>query len=732
MQPSQSEDNAPFFTTSGTTNTTQPSLKGDELLGIDRQMLGKRSASLLESTTEKYEDVFESDKRFKAQDLSITLDSTVSESSRLSKACQACWQHLRSCTAHCFLGGFGLNHVTNGSKGAQHTPYAQSVCSKHCSPLQQGDDVESCLCLSERCSECKLALPDESGFVVGTAALGVVSGVLDSKMRYTTLLRRALGPGMDMDSDKRKLATTRAQGACMGCGLLGVQGHWVPSHIPRKMVDVRAWALIDTSRLCAQCYSAASDYAIVSHEWGPSPNHAQADFSATLLNTGWQPRFRSDTGIGLEAAVRQASACYGTDYVWIDSLCVDQTEKEDVQVHLMNMAHYYTTATGCLAVASSNKSTPKKLEYDGACFWLHEASVKDKWYTRAWTLPEMLKCRECWLLVEAGVCVNISSILQLTTHVRARPDWIADPLFRVATAIRLGGLQHTYASVMYMLQTRHASRHEDLIMAARAVLGCTGSIKEGVHPDHIVANTLQDLAESGDTTWLGWLGASGNTRSWACMLPSAHAGYSWLSLTYGIRIPTEAVTLTSRDKPLRLRLMMEQLGSVIEVAAYGVFAADQIIKYICSEPQVDGPMRQMVKALALVYGDSVINDTWEKIPSEQWNAPASRRLQITSRTIGQISRDEGTMLHAAASRLCAFGGSTVMLCKVKLANGDIALGVIEKPVPLGTLVMRVQGASDGEQSMLLYCSSSGATLHRIAAGVGYVPTDGQTKPYLVG
>ncbi|CAO3684739.1 unnamed protein product [Umbelopsis ramanniana] len=578
--------------------------------------------------------------------------------------------------------------------------------------------------------------PSQSGFVVGTAALGFVSGEFISKTRYITLLRRALGPGIEMDHARRELAMTRSQGACMACGVAqGKQDHWRASHMPRRLVDVRAWALVDTSRLCAECYSAAGNYAIVSHAWGPRVNHKQANFSTPLLNTGWQPRFRSDTGVGLEDAVRQASACFDADYVWIDSLCVDQTKTEDVQDHLMNMSHYYMTAKGCLAVASSNMGTPEDLECDGAHFWLHPSSVMDEWYTRAWTLPEMLKCCQCWLLVELGVCVNMSSIVQLATDVKNRPSWMGDPLFRVAMAIDVVGLQHTYASVMYMLQVRHAGNNEQLIMSARAVLGCTGTVKKGAHPDHIVAATVDELVESGDTTWLSWIGASGNTRPWECLLPNAHARYSWLSLSYDFRILTDAVSIQSTaDEPYKLRLMMQEIGSVTGIASYGVFAADQIVKYIVSGRQVGNPTHLLCKALSHVYGDRVYDDTLTRLPLWNWNVPASRQLHITLRAIRQIAQEEETMLHAAASRLSAFGVSTVTLCKMKpTLYGVIEIGVVEKPVPLGTLAMRVEGSRNDRHSMILYCSSSGHTLHRIAAGVGHFEHyTGDFKPYLVG
>lgn len=657
----------------------------------------------------------------------------ISRSWELSEACQACLHGLRSCEAHCLLGGFGLQHVTSGSDAAQYYQHSHSVCSKHCHPMQLGQDEASCLCRSDRCSECKWA-PPRFGFVVGTTALGVVSGEFNSKQRYITLLRRALGPGMERDHARRDLAMTRSQGACMACGVAqGVQDHWRASHMPRRLVDVRAWALVDTSRLCAECYSAAGNYAIVSHAWGPRLNHKQVNFSISMLNTGWQPRFRSDTGVGLEDAVRQASACYGTDYVWIDSLCVDQTKTEDVQDHLMNMSHYYMTAKGCLAVASSNMGAPEDLEYDGTRFWLYPSSVMDEWYTRAWTLPEMLKCRECWLLVELEVCVNMSSIVQLATQLGTRPTWMGDSLYRVAKAIDAVGLQHTYASVMYMLQTRYASSNDQLIMSARAVLGCTGTVKQGAHPDYIVAVTVDELVKSGDTTWLSWFGASGNTRPWACLLPNAHAGYSWLSLTYGVHIFTDAVTIQSTaGESYKLRLMMENTGSVVGIAAYGVFAADQIVKYIVSGQQFGNPTELLCEALWHVYGDGVGPDTLVRLPPWNWNVPARHQLHITLRAIGQIAQEEGTKLHAAASKLSAFGVSTVTLCKIKLAHGKFKIGVVEKPVPLGTLAMRVDGSSNKGHSMLLYCSSSGHTLHRIAAGVGYFSHRGHYKSYLVG
>ncbi|KAF5348035.1 hypothetical protein D9758_010057 [Tetrapyrgos nigripes] len=113
-------------------------------------------------------------------------------------------------------------------------------------------------------------------------------------------------------------------------------------------------------------------YAILSHRWGKQADEVgyqelfnKRPTTETLQKTGYQK---------IIAACKQALV-HGLQYLWVDTCCINQHDKDDVHRNIKSMFAYYQHSRICFAYL---------VDVDGEDF---RDSV---WFTRGWTLQELL------------------------------------------------------------------------------------------------------------------------------------------------------------------------------------------------------------------------------------------------------------------------------------------------------------------------------------------------------
>ena len=130
-------------------------------------------------------------------------------------------------------------------------------------------------------------------------------------------------------------------------------------------------------------------YAILSHTWGaPSDEVTFKDL------TGWSPFYKRKPGWAkIKGCCRQAITD-GIEYIWIDTCCLDRPSKASggspasdaaISDELQSMWEYYADASVCYVHLVDVQDTPQTLhEAPGSAF------CRSRWFTRGWTLPELL------------------------------------------------------------------------------------------------------------------------------------------------------------------------------------------------------------------------------------------------------------------------------------------------------------------------------------------------------
>jgi Heterokaryon incompatibility protein (HET) len=184
------------------------------------------------------------------------------------------------------------------------------------------------------------------------------------------------------------------------------------------------------------------EYAILSHTWDEDEVTYQ-DMSDIAL------------AVGRKGFAKVQNTCLlakanGIDYVWIDTCCIDKTSSAELSEAINSMFNWYKRATVCYAFLSD---LPKN------CHESDSPSMEDlkncRWFTRGWTLQELIAPTEVLFLDEdwtlrctkTGLNQQISSITFVDEEVLAD----SSKLWSISLAQRM-----SWASM------RHTTREEDM------------------------------------------------------------------------------------------------------------------------------------------------------------------------------------------------------------------------------------------------------------------------------
>jgi NACHT domain/Heterokaryon incompatibility protein (HET) len=124
-------------------------------------------------------------------------------------------------------------------------------------------------------------------------------------------------------------------------------------------------------------------YAILSHTWGSDTE--EVTFEDMTDSSGKdKPGYDKIRFCGEQA--RQD----GLQYFWIDTCCINKTNYAELSQAINSMFRWYQDATRCY-VYLSDVSTPPFNSNDELNLWPWESDLwKSKWFTRGWTLQELL------------------------------------------------------------------------------------------------------------------------------------------------------------------------------------------------------------------------------------------------------------------------------------------------------------------------------------------------------
>ncbi|KAI8180571.1 Vegetative incompatibility protein HET-E-1 [Colletotrichum sp. SAR 10_86] len=177
-------------------------------------------------------------------------------------------------------------------------------------------------------------------------------------------------------------------------------------------------------------------YAILSHTW--------EDGEVTLQDMERQTA-SAKAGYAKILASCEQTLRDNLDYIWVDTCCIDKTSSAELSEAINAMFRWYQDSTICYAFLSD---VPSDTDFDES-----SAFAKSRWFTRGWTLQELLAPAKLdfysnsWdhLGSKLGLAKAISSVARI------------DEVFLRGRSIR----EASIAARMSWAATRETAREED-------------------------------------------------------------------------------------------------------------------------------------------------------------------------------------------------------------------------------------------------------------------------------
>jgi hypothetical protein len=126
------------------------------------------------------------------------------------------------------------------------------------------------------------------------------------------------------------------------------------------------------------------EYAILSHRWGVE----EVTFKDMTNGTS-----KAKAGYGKIQFCGEQARRDNLEYFWVDTCCIDKSSSAELSEAINSMFRWYQKAARCYVYLSDVSIQKRKASDTSAvCTW-ESAFRESKWFTRGWTLQELLAPR---------------------------------------------------------------------------------------------------------------------------------------------------------------------------------------------------------------------------------------------------------------------------------------------------------------------------------------------------
>jgi hypothetical protein len=151
-------------------------------------------------------------------------------------------------------------------------------------------------------------------------------------------------------------------------------------------------------------------YAILSHTWGPDAD--EVTYKDLLDGVG-----KDKVGYKKLKFCAEQARHHGLSHFWVDTCCIDKSNPIEVQRSINSMFRWYRDATRCYVylsdVSLARKRKRKSEQPEG--LW-KSAFRESKWFTRGWTLQELLAPASVEFFAEDGQRLGDKQSLEQEIH----------------------------------------------------------------------------------------------------------------------------------------------------------------------------------------------------------------------------------------------------------------------------------------------------------------------------
>lgn len=174
-----------------------------------------------------------------------------------------------------------------------------------------------------------------------------------------------------------------------------------------ETTDGRTYRLTEDFRLQSQ----VPPYAILSHTWEEDQEvtfddinkDTKSKYMKLRSSLRLRPRSEKRGYKKLRFCARQAKRD-GLRFFWVDTCCIDKSNSSELQKAINSMFQWYQNAAKCYVYLSDvSTAGAKRKSWSSA---LQEAFMGSRWFTRGWTLQELLAPTVVEFFSKEGVCLG--------------------------------------------------------------------------------------------------------------------------------------------------------------------------------------------------------------------------------------------------------------------------------------------------------------------------------------
>jgi hypothetical protein len=259
--------------------------------------------------------------------------------------------------------------------------------------------------------------------------------------------------------------------------------------------------LLNTStfELCEFYEEDVPSYAILSHRWETE------EVSFRELQDGSGRRLRGWSKIEQRCAVARRE---GLKYVWINTCCIDKSSSAELSEAINSMFRWYEGSNICYAYLSDVSKNKKDKDA------MKQAFAASKWFTRGWTLQELLAPNEVLFFDHDWVRIGTSGSRTDGTLTpepyqpipRRGPNLKADIL--TVTGIQQTDFQSpmraSVAKRMAWASKRKTTRQEDMAYCLMGLFDVNMPLLYGEGKKAFLRLQLEILQQSDDESIFAW------------------------------------------------------------------------------------------------------------------------------------------------------------------------------------------------------------------------------------
>ncbi|KAF2121051.1 heterokaryon incompatibility protein-domain-containing protein, partial [Lophiotrema nucula] len=167
----------------------------------------------------------------------------------------------------------------------------------------------------------------------------------------------------------------------------------------------------DTLEFCADRDPNNTKYAILSHTWGS--DEEEVNHQAMCNPTG---EIRERPGYKKLVKFAEIAQGLGHPYIWIDTCCIDKSSSAELTEAINSMYHWYQASQVCIVYLADCV-----IQKDEPAAERKAIFRKARWFTRGWTLQELLAPKNIRYYSSSWDLVSIDiSLMMEMTHIPER------------------------------------------------------------------------------------------------------------------------------------------------------------------------------------------------------------------------------------------------------------------------------------------------------------------------